>query len=99
MCVSLAMRNNIAYCREEQGEGVDGTEASHANQHVDIDFPVFESLVDIFHVEIVSQMASIFSQPTLHFGALLRCEKSRTMMISTWSNCWCPVGCLTHVAG
>jgi hypothetical protein len=45
---------------QEQGEGVDGAEAGHADEHEDVDFPVGERLVDVFHVEVVGEVARVF---------------------------------------
>jgi hypothetical protein len=54
---------------QEEGEGVDGTEASHADEHEDVDFPVGEGLVDVFHVEVVGEMAAVGFKAALDFGA------------------------------
>jgi hypothetical protein len=54
---------------KEQGERVNGAEAGHADEHEDVDFPVGEGLVDVFHVEVIGQMAAVGVQAALDFGA------------------------------
>lgn len=60
---------------EEEGEGVDGAETSHADQHVDVDFPVLDGLPDIFHVEVVGETAVVGGKTTHDFNAFWLAEK------------------------
>lgn len=46
---------------EEEGEGVDGAEARHADEHEDVDFPVLQGLVDVLHVEVVGEVTRVFA--------------------------------------
>ena len=39
--------------RKEKRERVNRAEASHANKHVNIDFPVLDGLPHVFNVEVV----------------------------------------------
>lgn len=39
--------------RQEKRETVDGTKPSHAYEHEDIDFPVSQRLVDVFHIKVI----------------------------------------------
>ena len=63
--------------REEEGEGVDGTEAGHADEHEDVDFPVGEGLADVFEVKVVGEVAVVGEEAALDFGALFFGEEAR----------------------
>jgi hypothetical protein len=54
---------------QEEAEAVNGAEASHADEHEDVDFPVGERLVDVFHVEVVGEVAAVGFEAALDFGA------------------------------
>jgi hypothetical protein len=58
-------------CWQEEGEGVNGAEASHADEHVDVDFPIFDSLQDVFVSECVGEVSVVDSQAALDFFALV----------------------------
>jgi len=62
--------------REEQGEGVDGAEARHADQHEDVYLPVCEGLVDVFHVEVVGEVAVVCVEAALDFCAFFWGEEA-----------------------
>jgi hypothetical protein len=44
---------------EKESEGVDGAEAGQADEHKDVDLPVFDSLPYVLHVEVVGEVAAI----------------------------------------
>jgi hypothetical protein len=38
---------------KEQGKAVDRAEAGHADEHEDVDLPIFDGLPDIFGIKVI----------------------------------------------
>lgn len=66
---------------EEECEGVNGAKAGHANEHVDIHFPVTEGLVNVFDVEVIGEVAMVRLKAALDFGAFLVGEELSTSKV------------------
>lgn len=69
--------------REEQCKAVDWTKASHANEHKDVYLPVFDGLPNIFFVEVIGQMAVIFSQTAFNLLSLFSRQEGGTVFVSS----------------
>lgn len=71
-------------CRQEKGKAVDWTEASHANEHEDVDLPVANSLPDVLHVEVIGKVTVVFLEATFDFFTLLWRQKRRSVRIGRY---------------
>jgi hypothetical protein len=61
----------LDYCWQEEGERVNGAKTSHADEHVDVDFPVFDCLQNVFEGESIGEVSVIDSQPAFDFFTLV----------------------------
>ena len=80
MCVVCRVSHILDNRRKEKCEAVYRAKPGHANEHVDINLPVFDGLPDILRVEVVGEMAGVGLEATFYFFALFWGEKCGTVV-------------------
>ena len=83
---------------QEQGKAVDRTEASHADEHEDVDLPVFDGLPDVFGIKVIREVPVILIETALDFLALFCGQESSTVRFSLVKALVLTMKC-TYVAG
>lgn len=69
---------------EEKRDGVKWSVDPNSDQHVHIYLPVLESILGIFEIKLVRQMAAIVFETALDFNSLFWSEEFGTTQISNF---------------
>jgi hypothetical protein len=81
LCLIGSISHLLDDCWQEERERINGAETSHTDEHVDVDFPVFDGLQNVFVSEGVGEVPVVDGQAAFDFFALVFSEEFRSVVV------------------